>query len=95
MPFAKPGGDCFNAFAHSRRLRILRLLAEHPEVGQSLAAMQKATGYKAAPLLKHLRIMERAGLIARDPAGQAVAGALTPGLRFGAVAKPACERRVA
>lgn len=95
MPFGDPGGDCLNAFAHSRRLRILRLLAEHPEVGQSLTAMQRATGYKVGPLLKHLRIMERAGLIARDPAGHAVAGSLTPGLRFNAVAKPAREQRVA
>jgi len=91
MPFAETGGDCFNAFAHSRRRRILRLLADHPEIGESFTEIQKATGYKATPLLKHLRIMERAGLIARDPDGMTFAGSLTPGLRFSAVV----ERRVA
>lgn len=95
MPFAEPSADCFNAFAHSRRQRIMRLLAEQPEVGQSLTAMQRATGYRLGPLMKHLRIMERAGLIARDPAGHTDAGPLTPGLRFIAVARPAYERRVA
>lgn len=95
MAFAEPGGDCFNAFAHSRRQRILRLLEERPETGESLTALQKATGYTAAALMKHLRIMERAGLIAREPAGHGFAGVLTPGLRFSAVTKPAYERRVA
>lgn len=95
MAFGDPGGGSFNAFAHSRRLRILRLLAEHPEVGQSLNAMQMATGYKVAPLLKHLRFMERAGVIARDPAGYAVAGSLVAGLRFNPNAKPVRARRVA
>ncbi len=95
MTFAYRGADCVNVFAHARRQRILRLLAAHPEIGQSLKAMQRATGYRAGPLLRHLQIMERAGLITRDPAGQTVTSSLVPGLRLRATAPAPQDRRVA
>lgn len=95
MSLAEPRADSANVFAHSRRQRILRLLAERPEIGQSLIALQHATGYRAAPLLKHLRIMERTGLIARDPQGHNVAGGLTPGLRVVATSGAAHQAHVA
>lgn len=68
----------FTALAHPRRVRLFRLLAEHPELGRSVTELQQATGYKDAPLLHHLRVLERAGLITRRRTGNTVAHVLRP-----------------
>jgi DNA-binding transcriptional ArsR family regulator len=67
------------ALAHPRRVRLFRLLCEQPETGRSMLGLQRATGFKDAPLLHHLRIMERAGLVTRRRTGATVLHRLTPG----------------
>jgi len=69
----------FTALAHPRRVRLFRLLCEHPELGRSVLDLQRATGFKDAPLLHHLRILERAGLVLRRPTGSTVSHVLKPG----------------
>jgi DNA-binding transcriptional ArsR family regulator len=69
----------FTALAHPRRVRLFRLLVEHPELGRSVKQLQRATGYKDAPLLHHLRVLERSGLILRRRTGSTVAHVLKPG----------------
>jgi DNA-binding transcriptional ArsR family regulator len=61
--------NAFSALAHPRRVRLFRLLCEQPELGLSMISLQTATGIKDAPLLHHLRIMERAGLVTRRRTG--------------------------
>ena len=68
----------FNALAHPRRVFLFRLLVEHPELGRSVTELQRATGFKDAPLLHHLRVLERAGLIRRRRTGSTVTHALKP-----------------
>ena len=69
----------FTALAHPRRVRLFRLLAEHPELGRSVSQLQQATGFKDAPLLHHLRVLERAGVVLRRRTGSTVAHVLKPG----------------
>jgi DNA-binding transcriptional ArsR family regulator len=75
----------FTALAHPRRVRLFRLLCEQPELGQSLLSLQRATGYKDAPLIHHLRIMERAGLITRRRTGATMHHSVSPGRLIGAM----------
>lgn len=75
----------FSALAHPRRVRLFRLLCEQPELGSSMNSLQAATGFKDAPLLHHLRIMERAGLITRRRTGAFVRHALKPAQLSGAM----------
>lgn len=84
-----------NVFAHSRRLRILHLLAARPELGRSLATLQHATGYSETPLLRHLEEMEEKGLISRDLAGHRIVGPRTPSLSIGALARAARRAHIA
>ncbi|MEZ5722487.1 MAG: hypothetical protein R3D59_13235 [Paracoccaceae bacterium] len=84
-----------NVFAHSRRLRILRLLIARPEIGRNLATLQAATGYGEGPLLRHLEGMERKGLISRDLAGHRIAGPRVPGLPIAAMARAARRAHLA
>ncbi|MCB1329703.1 MAG: helix-turn-helix transcriptional regulator [Maritimibacter sp.] len=69
----------FNALAHPRRVRLLRLLVEAPEQGTSVTALQIATGYEKAALHHHLKVMEQAGLLARRRKGSRVAQTITAG----------------
>lgn len=87
--------DCTNVFAHARRMRILRLLTARPELGHSLATLQAATGYREAPLLRHLEELESKGLISRDVAGHRIVGPRTPGLSVSAIARAARRAHLA
>ena len=86
---------CINVFAHSRRLHILHLLTARPELGHSLATLQRATGYGETPLLRHLEEMEQKGLISRDVAGHRVVGPRMPGLSIGSLARAARRAHLA
>ncbi|GKY86732.1 ArsR/SmtB family transcription factor [Sinisalibacter aestuarii] len=75
----------FTALSHPRRVHLFRLLCEQPELGRSLLSLRRATGYKEAPLIHHLRVMERAGLICRKRTGATMRHSLTPGRLGGAM----------
>jgi DNA-binding transcriptional ArsR family regulator len=85
----------FKALSHPRRARLYRLLAEDPEIGRSFSAIQTATGIGEAPLVHHLREMERCGLLIRRRLGNSVAHILTPGPLTRALADAARLARVA
>jgi len=90
--------EAFNALAHPRRIRLFRLLNENPEIGRSVGTLQQVTGFQKAALLHHLRVLERAGLLARRRSASTTAHILKPGpltaaigevQRLSAKAKPA------
>ena len=69
----------FKALAHPRRAMIFRLLAKHPETGDSLDRLERATRLQYSSLVHHLREMERCGLMRRHRRGSEVAYRLVPG----------------
>jgi len=77
----------FNALAHPRRVRLYRLLIERPELGGCVKTLQEVTGFQKAALLHHLRVLEKAGLLARHRAGGSVSQKLKPGALATAMAE--------
>lgn len=69
----------FKALAHPRRAMIFSLLAQHPELGETLATLEGATRLRYSSLVHHLREMERCGLIRRRRRGACVAYRLAAG----------------
>ena len=69
----------FKALAHPRRAMIFRLLAKHPEAGDSLDHLAQATRLQNSSLVHHLREMDRCGLLRRRRRGPEVAYRLIPG----------------
>jgi len=66
----------FKALAHPRRARIFRLLAEQPELGQSIDRLGQATGFAETSLAHHLAVMRRCGLLHRHRQGAQVRHAI-------------------
>ena len=63
----------FRALAHPRRAMIFRLLAAHPEAGDSFDILARALGLPPSTVTPHLREMERCGLVCRQRRGDRTA----------------------
>ncbi len=103
MPSDRTIAAAFNALAHPRRVHLFRLLVDQPEIGQSVNQLEAATGFSRAVLLHHLRILEAAGVVARQRKGSSVSQILRPSPLLAAMRevdrqltpKPVAQRDVA
>lgn len=67
----------FAALGHTRRLRIINLLAETP-AGMTFEAIEDGTGISGSSLFHHLRPLRDAGLINRKIKGRYTYYSLDP-----------------
>lgn len=56
----------FRALSHPHRATVFTLLSQHPEAGDSLEILHRATGIPVEALRHHITEMERAGVLTRD-----------------------------
>lgn len=63
--------NLFAAFAHPSRLAILRALLSHSTSGQQFGELATGLGLSPSTLTHHLREMEAAGVLIREPEGRA------------------------
>ncbi len=69
----------FSALGHTRRLKIIKLLAAAPK-GMTFEAIEGKTGIRGASLFHHLRPLRDAGLINRKIKGRFTYYSLDPAL---------------
>ncbi|GEM_PF-3304008 len=57
------------AFGHHRRIAVLMLLINRPDVGDTLGTLERTSRISHTSLIHHLRVLERAGFVDRIQKG--------------------------